>query len=258
MKSLLSFQSQLLQNFGRAAHRQLWLDYDGSLVPFTRRPEEAAPSPELLAILSHLAKDDRNQIIVISGRDRGTLGQWLGGISLDLVAEHGAFLRRPGQAWQPFLTASLNWKARVAESLRAVTHQFEGSFLEEKEFSLVWHYREIASSIWPGEVAQIVEDLQSHETVVYQEACSLEVRSRGIDKGRFFKESPWRSRRSDFGLVLGDGNTDEDLFKQAPQAFYTVRVGFLPGSAARYYLPLQLHVLPFLSELAALTHTPGR
>lgn len=255
MKSLLGHQSQLLLDYQRSKRRQLWLDYDGSLVPFAKRPEDAVPPAELLRLLQDIAEDHYNQVIVISGRDRRSLGQWLGELPIDLVAEHGAFLRRSGQPWEPYLTASPDWKPKVSASLRALTDQFEGSYLEEKEYSVVWHYREIAGRIWPGEVSQIVEDLQNGEAMVYQEACAVEVRSNGIDKGRFFRHNPWKSLPVDFGLTLGDGNTDEDLFVQAPPSFYTVKVGFTPGSAARYYLPLQLHVLPFLRELAASSRT---
>ena len=55
----------------RSAHRRLvLLDYDGTLVPFADRPQDAAPSRPLLAILQRLASrwaaDDRVAVLVDS------------------------------------------------------------------------------------------------------------------------------------------------------------------------------------------------
>lgn len=249
------FEQQLTEDFCKATKRQFWLDYDGSLVPFAQRPTEAPPSPDVLNLLHRLITDPRNQVIIISGRDAGSMEQWLGGISLDLVAEHGAFIRRRNQGWQPYLTASATWKPSLLPTLQSLIEHYAGSYLEEKTFSMVWHYREVAERIWPEDVSLAIDALQvaslNKEIAIYREACSVEVRSRGIDKGSFFRQSPWAGQPVDFGLVLGDGHTDEDLFVQAPSSFYTVKVGSSANTAAKLSIPFQRDVLPFLSRLEA-------
>ncbi|MBU2027104.1 MAG: hypothetical protein KJ814_05730 [Proteobacteria bacterium] len=60
----------------------------------------AAPDKELLKILQALSLDERNRVVVISGRDRLSMEQWLGRLSLYLVAEHGAWLREPSGDWR--------------------------------------------------------------------------------------------------------------------------------------------------------------
>ncbi|MGN6567651.1 MAG: bifunctional alpha,alpha-trehalose-phosphate synthase (UDP-forming)/trehalose-phosphatase, partial [Flavipsychrobacter sp.] len=73
-----------------AQKRLLFLDYDGTLVPFTRRPEDAFPDTEVLRTLERLGNDIKNNVVVISGRDKATLDKWLGHLPLNIVAEHGA------------------------------------------------------------------------------------------------------------------------------------------------------------------------
>jgi trehalose 6-phosphate synthase/phosphatase len=261
MNSLTEIQESLFDSYRRASRRQLWLDYDGSLVPFADRPEEAAPSSSVIEVLQQLTMDDRNQLIVISGRDAVTMERWLGKLRLNLVAEHGAFLRQVEKPWEPYLTGSAGWKPTLKSYMYTLVSQHPGSFVEEKQFSLVWHYREIADQIWPEELTQINEAVQSlvlqHGALLYREACAFEVRSRGIDKGLFFRQNPWKDVAVEFGLVLGDGHTDEDMFRQAPTDFYTIKVESAEISAARYQLAYQAEVLPLLKALAETSPVPS-
>jgi trehalose 6-phosphate synthase/phosphatase len=89
-------RSRLLRAYRKSARRLLFLDYDGTLAPIVLRPEDAAPNPGLLDLLRSLAAESKNTVVIISGRDRWTLQSWLGEVGADLVAEHGAQIRRAG------------------------------------------------------------------------------------------------------------------------------------------------------------------
>ncbi len=69
------------------------LDYDGTLIELKKRPELAGPDQELLRLLSAFQADPKNKVVIVSGRDRVCLSDWLGVTGVDLVAEHGAWLR---------------------------------------------------------------------------------------------------------------------------------------------------------------------
>src|SRR5690606_5946297 len=68
-----SAMERMLDDFARARSRLIFLDYDGTLVPFATRPEAARPEDRQMALLERLASDPRNEIVIISGRDRETL-----------------------------------------------------------------------------------------------------------------------------------------------------------------------------------------
>ena len=104
----------------------------------------AFPTPQLLAVLRALQGDPRNLVAIVSGRDRHTLEQWLGNSGCILVAEHGSWLREAaGGPWWTMHSElkSVTGKPTIRPLLEHVVEQTPGSSLEEKEFSMVWHYR---------------------------------------------------------------------------------------------------------------------
>jgi trehalose 6-phosphate synthase/phosphatase len=129
------------------------LDYDGTLVPFADRPDGAKADDNLRALLQSLSSDQRNVVVILSGRDRHSLNEWLGDLGITLVAEHGGWVRMSGTAeWTRTLHANAEtWKRHIRPILELTVERIPASFIEEKEFSLVWHYRK--SNMQSGTVA---------------------------------------------------------------------------------------------------------
>jgi trehalose 6-phosphate synthase/phosphatase len=84
-------REQLVAEYNKSSKRLFLLDYDGTLVGFADRPEKAGPDKELLSLLQSLASEPKNEIVIISGRDKETLRFWLGNTTASLIAEHGAW-----------------------------------------------------------------------------------------------------------------------------------------------------------------------
>lgn len=59
--------------YNQAKQRLILLDYDGTLASLNTRPENAKPTPELIATLQKLVSDPANHVVVNSGRDHFTL-----------------------------------------------------------------------------------------------------------------------------------------------------------------------------------------
>jgi len=70
--------------FRNASHRLLLFDYDGTLVGFKEDPEEAFPDEEILEFLYRLISDNKNYVVIISGRDKATLEKWFGNLNIVL------------------------------------------------------------------------------------------------------------------------------------------------------------------------------
>ncbi|PON18693.1 trehalose-phosphatase [Candidatus Entotheonella serta] len=135
-----SDRQRLLSAAARAERRVLLLDYDGTLAPLVPLPHRATPSPEVLSLLQRLQQDSRNVLAEVSSRDRLALERWLGACGCILVAEHGAWFNTDG-TWTLSHELSDDWKGTIRPILERVVEQTPGSLLEEKDYSLVWHYR---------------------------------------------------------------------------------------------------------------------
>ena len=243
--------AQIKKHYQVAQNRCLLLDYDGTLTPFTRLPEEAIPDKELKDMLSVLAADKRNKVVIISGREAATLDKWFGNMPLTLVAEHGASIRMPDLQWQHLISTSDQWKDEIRNLLQVFVSRCAGSFIEEKSYSIAWHYRNTQPDLGLNRSRELINNLshllQNTMLQVIHGNKVVEVRMSGYDKGviamRIVTES-----NPDFVLCIGDDTTDEDMFKALEGKAYTIKVSNA-ATAAQYTVLSQQKVLPLLNEL---------
>src|SRR5262249_30173309 len=134
-------QSALVQQYRQSESRAFLLDYDGTLVPFADTPRAAPPDAELMQLIARLAEDPANSLVIVSGRPRVDLEEWFGRLPISLIAEHGMWLRNRGEGWRQLKATPVEWKERVRPILQLYVDRLPGALLEEKEFSLAWHYR---------------------------------------------------------------------------------------------------------------------
>ena len=229
-------ERKLLRSFQRSRQRLILLDYDGTLIPFSPRPEKAKPGDELIKSLKELTEDSRNRLILISGRDKNTLEKWFGNLNLGLVAEHGAWVKETGQEWETIEDLNSDWKEELRPVFEQCVDRTPGSFIEEKEFSLVWHYRRVEPRIGELRARELVNDLgnltANLNLQVLEGSKVVEVKNAGINKGRAALQ--WISKkRWGFILAIGDDWTDEDLFRVLPLTGWSIKVG-VSASAARF------------------------
>ncbi|XXT25183.1 bifunctional alpha,alpha-trehalose-phosphate synthase (UDP-forming)/trehalose-phosphatase [Sorangium sp. So ce429] len=224
----------------RVAPQRVWiLDYDGTLVPFAPVPDLAAPDEELLALLRALSQRDR--VHVVSGRRRADIERWFGALPLHLHAEHG-FWSRPMACddWVALESDAAAWKGEVRALLEDFTRRTPGSFIEEKTVTLAWHYRTAQPELAAEHVrelrARLAERVSLDALELLGGAKVLEIRPRGVHKGRvvplILDEVPARAEV----IAIGDDRTDEDIFAALPPSACTIHVGN-SNSRAAYRLP---------------------
>ncbi|MCB2379569.1 bifunctional alpha,alpha-trehalose-phosphate synthase (UDP-forming)/trehalose-phosphatase [Hymenobacter sp. BT635] len=245
---------QMRTDFDRAPQRLLFLDYDGTLVPFTKNPQHARPDEELRLLLSALSADPRNRVVIISGRDRDTLFRWLGDLPLDFITEHGVWLRAAGedQDWAMLQPMSDSWKTEIRPVMDLIVSRTAGSFLEEKEYSLVWHYRRADADLGDVRARELVSHLNflasNTDLQVMEGNKVVEIKNAGVNKGaaaaRWLATYP-----ADFILAFGDDRTDEDTFQAMPEDAYTIKVGETGRSFARFHIKSHQDVRRILRTL---------
>ncbi len=253
-------RESIVADYAKAKRRLILLDYDGTLAPFTPDPAQAKPSPRALAALGALCAVPSNRIVLISGRTKDDLSVWFEKLGMTLVAEYGAWMRAADKgAWQPTLPLDTRWKERVRPILQRFVNRVPGSTLEEKETSVVWHYRRVdlnTGAIAARELIDTLTNLTANlELVVYIGPRSVEVRSSRVSKGTFYQtqlaKEPW-----DFILAFGDDWTDESLFSVLPPSSASVRIG-LTASTARFNVETPEEALSLLERLAQVDRPPS-
>ena len=132
---------RLISDYSNGSRRLFLLDYDGTLIGFAGQPERAEPGEDLLVMLQNLAIVPENEVVIISGRDKTTLTRWLGDVNASLIAEHGAWIKEKGKDWRVLKPLRNDWKDTIRPILELYTDRTPGSSVEEKDFSLVWHFR---------------------------------------------------------------------------------------------------------------------
>jgi trehalose 6-phosphate synthase/phosphatase len=253
-KLLSATASRTIVALYQAAHRRLlFLDYDGTLTPLVRSPALATPDGKSIKLLNTLCADSRNSVVITSGRDRRTLEEWFGDISLGLIAEHGAWLKLAGESWQRAKMAVNEWKQELLPTLETYADRLPGSFVEEKEESVAWHYRVADPEQGEVRAAELVDHLLNltgkADLQVVQGNKVVEIRRAGVSKGN--AAAFWMGNRSyDFILAIGDDATDEDLFRSMPASAVSIRVG-ISGTHAQYNIRSCAEVIDLLSLLTA-------
>ncbi len=245
-------EKSLLGEYRQATARLLLLDYDGSLVPFSEDFTEAKPPEQLINLLNKLADDKSNEVVIISGRSAEELDNWFGKLSISLVAEHGAALRRTNGKWQTIEKTDTTWKQLLLPTLEKYAALAPGAKVEIKPHSLVWHYR-AASDYSAQKYAVIIKRslkpiLKKRGLELVQGNKILEIKNPRISKGAIAER--WISQKHDFILSVGDDVTDEDLFNQLPPEANSIKVG-RGLTQARYRLASYRQVLSLLRRLSA-------
>ncbi|MBK7874902.1 MAG: bifunctional alpha,alpha-trehalose-phosphate synthase (UDP-forming)/trehalose-phosphatase [Planctomycetes bacterium] len=228
-------EDEALSRVAAARELVILLDYDGTLRRFEVEPGLAAPDPELLELLEGLARRERTEVHLVSGRPRADLDRWFARLSAGLHAEHGLWSRFPGEAWTRARFSVPRHFDRIARLLQQYAERVRGAFVERKDVTLVFHWR--AAALEFG--ARQVNELRQH----LSEVCSglgvqllpgdrvLEVRPAGLSKALAADRIAARSSVEAFFLAVGDDRTDEDLFAALPERALGVHVGGGPTRA---------------------------
>jgi trehalose 6-phosphate synthase/phosphatase len=242
---------ELVSDFQKSNQRLMLLDYDGTLIPFSGKPEQAIPTAELLELLEELVENPQNEVVLISGRGKDALEKWFGKLNIGLVAEHGVWIKGKGKEWEMIEALASDWKEQVRPVLELWIDRTPGSFIEEKEFSLAWHYRKTEPRLGNLRARELVNNLlnltANLNLQVLEGSKVVEIKTAGIDKGRAALR--WISREKwDFLLAIGDDFTDEDVFKVLPATAWSIKVGF-SASAAKFNLGSPDQVRLLLKEM---------
>lgn len=230
----------------------LLLDYDGSMVPFVNNPQDAKPDKDLKDILQTLIEDERYEVVVITGRDKDTINKWLGDLQLHFLTEHGVWKKEIEGEWTKMENLEDDWKDHIRPILELYVDRTPGSTIEEKNYSLVWHYRVCETDFGALRARELISTLNYYtrnmDLQVLMGDKVIEVKSSLINKGT--AASHWINKQDwDNIIAIGDDRTDEDTFEAVGNKGVSIKVG-KPSPYAEYVIPGPKEVRDLLKELA--------
>ncbi|MGZ3943561.1 MAG: bifunctional alpha,alpha-trehalose-phosphate synthase (UDP-forming)/trehalose-phosphatase [Mucilaginibacter sp.] len=233
-----STEQSIISRYGKTRKRIIFLDYDGTLVDFVSNIEQASPDQGLYELLNQLTEDPANRLVLVSGRKHESLEKWFGKINMDMVAEHGAWLKKRGASWHKMPGLSAQWKQDILPVLETYVDRTPGAFIEEKSFSLVWHYRKAQKGLGEMRAGELMNNLKYLATDKGLQLLPgnkvVEIKNVEINKGKAAMMLI-DNAEYDFIMALGDDYTDEDIFKALPESAITIKIGN-NVSAAKFYL----------------------
>ncbi|AHB42577.1 hypothetical protein RAAC3_TM7C00001G0736 [Candidatus Saccharibacteria bacterium RAAC3_TM7_1] len=245
----------LLAGYSDSRSRLIILDYDGTLKDFVSSPSALAAKPalRLRRIIKRLSQDPSNTVAIVSGRPRKTMDRWFKGLDIVLAAEHGAWTRYDGK-WTHTDSDFKDIKQKIKPLLEKYVSRTAGAEVEEKDYALVWHYRNVPPELAYVRATEIKRELigmiDRDDIGVYSGEKIIEIKPVEVNKGYVAAELE-AIYQSDFILCAGDDYTDEDMFRELSPEANTIKVG--PGSTkAKFQMLGVSSMIDLLDELSRL------
>jgi len=227
----------------------LFLDFDGTLTPIQRRPEDVWLDDEARQTLGRLARSSRFHVWIMTGRRRADVYARVRVPGIRYLGLHG---------WEGGLAGAVTEESRDAFRcaktwLSCLMLDIPGVWLEDKDFTLAVHHGSVAGndvrrarSFVQGVLAPFSDSLQLLRGKNVWEIAPNELG----DKGIAVRSELRATARSAAPVYIGDDLMDEPAFA-ALSGGITVRVGPIGRTRANYRLSSVREVLWFLGRLGS-------
>ena len=230
-------REQIGQALSAGKRIDLFLDYDGTLREIELDPRAATPNADIVTLLHRLGQQPNVDVTIVSGRSQEDMEAFLGGHPFRLIAEHGASLRGPGKKEWERLDRNINyaWKEELLAILLLYEQATPGSTIEEKQSSIVWHYRKADEEFGAWKANQLTEELSAltanHPIKVRHGKKMVEVTAAENNKGAAVASVLKQNDNYEVALCAGDDLTDESMFEISSPRLLTIKIGIGPTEA---------------------------
>ncbi len=222
-------KAELIDKYRNANNRLILLDYDGTLVDYTTIPDTAIVTDILFDILMKLIGTPQTEVFIITGRGHKEIDKIFENLPINIIAEHGAMIKERG-IWINQINNNGRGKKTIFPILNQITSECPNSFVEEKKFSLAWHYRNAESQTGFTHSRNLINTLEeiihSFDLKILDGNKVVEIMTKEVGKGKAVKKLSDQNNY-DFILSIGDDATDEEMFEHflhITNAF-TIKVG---------------------------------
>lgn len=251
-----NLRKKIAQKISEAPHVFFLFDYDGSLTPLMPKPELAKMKESTRKFLDNISKIPKFSVGIITGRKISEIRSIVQLDHIIYAGNHGLELEGPDFKYVHAKTKEFKRILHeVSAEIRPLAKNFPQTFLEDKEFTLTYHYRLLSNARVPDlikEFSKIVAPWVADKKIKILEAKkAIEVRPNiNWNKGSAVRWILLHEDPMSLPIYFGDDKTDEHAFKAVNDRGYSIRIGYEKESAAQYYLKSVYEVEEFLSFLA--------
>ena len=219
MAHLLNIWPSVSARFREANRALILFDYDGTLAPIARRPEDAILTEETRRRLTALAARPRCIAGIVSGRSIADLSGLADIPGLIYAGNHGMEIQGPGMNFiHPGAVAARETLGRAQDALAGALGNVPGVIVEHKGLTLTVHFRQT-----PEPLASDVDAAVGEVAMPFVEAGQLRL-TRGKMVVEVRPDIPWDKGKAiekiregfddqPLPVYFGDDRTDEDGFK---------------------------------------------
>jgi trehalose 6-phosphate phosphatase len=240
----------------------LFLDYDGTLVPFKEKPTQVTTPEKIKKVLRQLQKNPTVTVSIVTGRTLKDIKHLLHLRGVNYIALHGLQMESADGyqfRWEPAEHARSALKA-IKENMHRELKGEKGAFLEDKERTMVLHYRLLPKNrvhVVREKFINAVHDYDNEKTLeIISGAKVIEARPKGWNKGKAVEMFLANSKPVKHKLIIyiGDDITDEDAFRFLGKRGITIHVRNQSRrkTAAQYWVKNPGDVYCFLQSLPLL------
>lgn len=246
--------SKILQ----APHTFFFLDFDGTIAPIMPTPQMVKVEESTRHLLEKVVANPNLSIAIITGRKIEEIEALIDLKNLIYAGNHGLELKGPDFNYTHAKVKQYTRIMRdIAETLKPFSELFPGSFLEDKQISLTYHFRLVdppKESDLLQKIAQTLEPWTRDKKIKVTEAKkAVEIRPNfNWNKGSAVRWFLLHEDPESLPIYIGDDKTDESAFRALSDDGITIRVGLDRNSHAQYFLNDTYEVMVFLAFLSVL------
>lgn len=233
----------------------LILDFDGTLTPIVKTPDQVKLSKTMKNLLIKLCNKKGFYLAILSGRELKDLKKRVNLKNIIYSGNHGLEGDIFGEKYLfPISNKALLTLGKIQEQLNKIFDKFKGTFIEDKGLTLSFHYRLVKKQQIPEIkllISQILKPFMNEGSVsVIADKKVIEVTpqvnwSKGDFAALIIKKLTERMETYPTAIVIGDDTTDENVFQKL-ENMITITVGKKYQSKAKYYIKDTGEVFQFL------------
>lgn len=249
---------QRLERIAASPRPVLFLDYDGTLAPFSVERDQAFPYPGVRELLDEIMTTTRTRLVIVTGRQIDDLLPLLDlPAPPEIFGSHGWERRHPDGTRVTFNLAA-DASAALDDARLWVEQNDLAHRSERKPASVTIHWRDLAGEE-RHQLRQAALDAWTPFTAVPDVDLApfdggLELRVLGQDKGRAVRTVMDEVGAEGAAAYLGDDQTDEDAFAALDHDGLSVLVRpELRNTRADMWLHPPDELLAFLERWRAMT-----